>query len=608
MLARMKQSILDMPLRNKLITLYLLIAIIPLGILGAFSYDKSSKMILEKVCQTLLESLSQVNYSLNYFVQDIEQLTMYIYGNDQVQETLSKDGERSLEEKNRDYKKMYSILESFLGFKNWDIQIYLLANNGERYFTGELLPNEYHEINPNWGLFRQARIAQGNVVWETHYAMKKIEDFGIVLSAGRMIKNIVTNEPIGYVVIDILEEELADKYSKAQHNSASQMYVLDANGYVISSSPSKQQVGTKFTETFASRIFEGSKGFFQTKNSEGEAEMVIYDTSQVTGFKLVSVVPVDVLTKDGQIIRNLTLLIMIAGIVVSFWLAFILSVNITRPLRKLSSLMRQAEVGNLNVSFRSQYNDEVGQLGRSFNMMLARIDTLIKEDYQKQIKVQEAEIKAIQAQFNPHFLYNVLDSINWMARLHKIDEISKAAVSLGELLRFSIRKDRQYITIEEDMQQIDNYLLLQKMRYREKFQVIVDVDEQIKPYYTLKLLIQPLVENAISHGLEMKLGMGKLEIIGRQLDDERIQFIVRDNGIGISESKLKEILVFSDYESTKTGHTGIGIRNLRKRLQLYFDDKAAFAIESHVQQGTTVELVIPLMKNAGEEHDQTVDC
>lgn len=606
MRGKISSYILGMQLKNKLILLFMLIAIIPLGVLGGFSYYKSAGLILDKVCQTLLESLSQVNYSIDYFVNDIEQLSMYIYGNEQVQSVLSKNGSRSLEEKHRDKKNMDGILDSFIGFKSWEIEIYLLSENGDRYFTGELLPREYDAYNENWGLFRKARLAKGNVVWDTHYAMKKTEDFGVVLSAGQLVKDIQTNEALGYIVIDIREAEIANKYNKADQVPGAQMYLLDRSGYIISSSPSKLEVGTKLTETFAERVFTGTEGYFRTKDAEGRAQMVVYATSQTTGFKLISVVPVSALTKDGEIIRNLTLVIMAAGIVLSIWLAIVLSVNVTRPLRKLRSLMRQAETGNLSVVFPAEYDDEVGQLGRSFNKMLAQLHTLIEEGYHKQIRVQEAEIKAIQAQFNPHFIYNVLDSINWMARIHKVDDISRTVLSLGELLRFSIRKGKSLITIKEDMQQIDNYLLLQKMRYRDKLNVTIDIDEDVTSYYTLKLLIQPLVENAISHGLEMKEGPGTLRIEVRR-DGERIRFTVADDGIGMDKEQLRRIELDGGYTSAKPGNTAIGLGNLRKRLELYYGEEAGMTIESGKGSGTTVTVWIPIREQAGDELDQADD-
>ncbi|WP_248926819.1 cache domain-containing sensor histidine kinase [Paenibacillus hamazuiensis] len=597
-LAKLQGTLLGMSLQRKLLILFLPLAIVPLAVLGAFSYYKSSQVVQDQVCRTILENLSQVNYSLNYFVKDIEQLTMYIYSSRDVQEVLSKDPNRPLAEKNQDRRRIGDILQSFLGFKSWDIEIYLLGENGDRYFSGDLLPGAYDDYNPNWGLFRKARLAGGNVVWDTHYSMKKTDDFGIVLSSGRLLKKIGTNQPLGYVVVDIMESGLADKYNKARLQPGGQIFLLDKSGYIISSTPSKHKVGTKLEAPYVEQVLSGTKGFFRQKadGNEETPAMVIYDTSEQTGFKLVSVVPTAVLTSESTSIRDLTLWVMAIGGAVACWLAFVLSVTITSPLRKLKSLMYQVESGNLDVSFPSKYKDEVGQLGRSFNAMLQRIKQLIDEVYRKQLMVQEAEIKAIQAQFNPHFLYNALDSINWMARIHKLEDISRTAISLGELLRFSIRKGDPLLPVREDMQQIRNFLFIQKMRYGDKFEAIIDIDPQIEALYTLKLLLQPVVENAITHGLEMKQGKGQLHISGA-LAGDKVVFEVRDDGVGMPPG-MPELIERGAFSPTSRQKTGIGLENLQKRLQLYFGGEGRLRIRSKPQHGTSVMIEIPVLRTA----------
>ncbi|KRE74751.1 sensor histidine kinase [Paenibacillus sp. Soil750] len=596
---RFQNYLLGTSLQKKLIILFLPLAIIPLSILGTFSYYKSSQVVQTQVSKTILESLSQVNYSLNYFVKDIEQLTMYIYSNREIQDVLSKDQGRPLAEKHQDEKRVNDILDTFLGFKNWNIAIYLLGENGDRYFTGNLLPNQYDDYNLNWGLFRKMRLAGGNIIWDTHYSMKKTEDFGIVLSSGRLLKKIETNKPLGYMIVDIMENTLADKYNKAHLQPGGQMLLLDRNGYVISSTPSKHIVGTKLDEPYLDKVLSGNKGFFEPTSKDSAPVMVVYDTSEITGFKLVSIVPVAVLTKESSSIRNLMLFIMILFGVVSCWVAYVLSVTITNPLRKLKSLMYLVENGNMDVAFSSKYRDEVGQLGLSFNKMVQRIKQLIDEVYKKQLMLKEAEIKAIHAQFNPHFLYNALDSINWMARIHKMTDISKTVISLGELLRFSIRKGQPFIQVKEDMYQIRNFLVIQQMRYGDKLEVEIDIDEEIESLYTLKLLIQPIVENAITHGLEIKPGIGHLSIRGWR-DEGFVSFEIRDNGVGMS-SEMVERILSGKYVSDSEQSTGIGLENLIKRLQLYFGSNYRFEIESEVMQGTIILIEIPIMRS-GEDH------
>ena len=402
-ISKIKRFIYGLNLQNKLFIMFLIISVFPLTLLGMFSYYKSSEVIQEKVYQTILENLAQVNFSLNYFVRDIEQLSMYIYRNTDVQEVLAKSSDRDPIEKYEDEKTINGILDMFLGSKDWDIELYLLGINGDRYFTGDLLPSDYADFNENWGLFRKARLAGGNVVWDTHYTMKKIEDFGVVLSSGRLVKKIDTNAPIGYLVIDIREPALADKYNKANLYEGGQVYLLDRNGYIISSTPSKQEVGTKLDEPFLPQVLDGKKGFFRVKADAGDF-MVIYDTSDATGFKLINKVPVDAITKDSASIRNLTFAVIILEILFFFGIAYLISRTLTQPIRRLRTLMRQVENGNLDVQFSSSYHDEIGQLGRSFNKMIKQIQLLINEVYEKQLLVQQAEFKAVQARLNPHFL------------------------------------------------------------------------------------------------------------------------------------------------------------------------------------------------------------
>ncbi|MFB5763928.1 cache domain-containing sensor histidine kinase [Paenibacillus medicaginis] len=586
-----------MELRTKLMLLFLLIAVIPLAVLGIFSYNKASSEIQTKAYEIILENLSQVNYSLNYFVQDIEQLSMYLYGNEEIQSILAKSASRSVSEKYEDQQTVNRILNSFLGFKSWDIQLYVLGENGDRYFTGDFMPSSYLHYNPDWGLFRKARLAGGDVVWDTHYSLRQFEDYGAVLSSGRLLKQIDSGRPLGYFVVDIMEPALADIYDKAHQYEGGEVYLLDSKGYIISSTPSKLAVGTRLDKSYLTVLLQGKKGFFGIEEN-GTKCVVIYDTSDTYGFKMISVVPVAALTGESASIRNLTIFIVIFGVLISYCTAYLLSDYITRPLRKLRRLMRQVEKGNLDVSFTSRYRDEVGHLGSTFNQMLHRIKYLISQVYEKQLKAQEAEIKAIQAQFTPHFLYNALDSINWMARIHRIEVISSIAVSLGSLLRFSIRRGNTVIPIREDFQQIRNYLTIQEIRFHDKITILLNVDDDVLDLYIPKLLIQPLVENAISHGLEMKAERGNLQISAR-LHEDTVLILVEDNGTGIEQDKLHSILS-GRYEPGQTANTGIGLRNLIRRLELHFGSTYDLKIDSTPGQGTKVCLVIPAIRNAEE--------
>jgi len=593
-----------MELKTKLTMLFLVFAVTPLLLLGYVSYHKSAEVIITQVSMNILENNELVQENMNYFVRDIEQLTAYVYSNTDIQRVLLERGD--LKQRLASQQQMDTVLGSLLGFKDWDISIYILGLNGERYFTSELLPDNYLDYNENWGIFRKAKLANGNIVWDTHYVMNKIDDYGVVLSAGRMLKDLRTGEKLGYLVIDVSENAIADKYRRADIYPDGEMYILDQSGYIISSTPSKSRVGTKLDKPYVSRVLDNKQGYFQMKKAlpDGQSGMVVFDTSELTGFKVIQVVPVKAFTQFSESIRRLTLVMILVLIATAFWVAYFLSNTVTTPLRRLRRLMREVESGNMEVSFESRAKDEIGQLGRSFNRMLIQLKQLIREVYDKQMKLRDAELKAIYAQFNPHFLYNTLDSINWMARMYKAENISKMAVALGELLRFSIRRDEELIQVREEIQQIRNYLMIQEIRYRDKFEAVIDVVPGTEKLKTLKLLLQPLVENAVTHGLEPKMEKGHL-IIRVYRHARQLCLEVKDDGMGMDAEQVKRLRGMSFPSAEETAQyqgqgTGIGFENVARRLELHFPGRHELLVESEPGQGTVVRISIPLIGEAAD--------
>jgi two-component system sensor histidine kinase YesM len=595
---------MNLSLRTKLIILFVLTAIIPLAILGLFSYQKSSGMMQEQISEGVLEKLEQINKNLTFFVRDVDQLSMYIYRNEMVQDILSKSSDRNHVEKYEDYIKMNTLFETVLGSKKWDIKIYIIGKNGDRYFTGDYLPKQYDDYMENWGIFRKAKLTDGTLAWDTHYSIRKIDQQEIVLSAGRLLKDIETDEVLGYLVIDIMESAVADIYKTDRLNQ--QLFLLDDQGYVISSFPNKATVGTKMSYSFLEQILGGEEGFFGT-TWEAAPHVIVYDTAEDTKFKVASFVPIQNISEKNGLIRNITIAIAIIGLLCSIWIAYFLSKTVTSPLYRLISLMKKVEHGQLNVQFDTKYDDDIGVLGNSFNEMTNRLKQLIQDGYEKQVLLKESEIKALQAQINPHFLYNTLDTVNWMAKMNGLKEISSVVVSLGEMMRYSIKNGEDLVLLEEDIRHLEHYLVIQQIRYRDKFKVTMDIEEEAKKCYIPSLLLQPLVENAISHGLEMKLDEGHLSIKA-ELRNHCLVISIEDDGVGIDEHILENIKR-NEYESANGLHTGIGLQNVQRRIQIYFDHLYDLHIESRVNEGTKIILTLPIILEKGATSDaKSRDC
>lgn len=221
--------------------------------------------------------------------------------------------------------------------------------------------------------------------------------------------------------------------------------------------------------------------------------------------------------------------------------------------------------------------------------MVSRLRELWDNIIEKQRQLRRSELRALQAQINPHFLYNTLDSIKWLAKLNHVPEISTIATQLGKLLRTSISSEEELMTVEESLKNIQSYLEIQKIRYSDKFEVVLDINPDMNPYRIPKLILQPIVENAIQHGLDHKSDKGCLLIKG-WMEEGKLFFEVTDNGVGIGEEKLKNIHSGLDLRTSKES---IGIHNVNRRIQLYYGEQYGLIVKSQLGIGTTVTLWMP---------------
>lgn len=300
---------------------------------------------------------------------------------------------------------------------------------------------------------------------------------------------------------------------------------------------------------------------------------------------IADITPQSVLTAQskqlGQSIRSV--FFVVSGLLLI--LILYLSYQITQPIQLLVSSMKKAEEGDLSISVPVRTKDEIGLLGESFNHMINRINHLIQEVYESEAKKRDAELRALQAQINPHFLYNTLNSIRWMANMHGAESISKAIVSLVRILEFSSQTSVEYITVQQEIQHVKYYESLLKLRYADKFTVDYQISEDALPYYMPKFILQPIVENAVFHGIEPKETAGTM-IVSIQPEGQKLSFSITDDGVGMDQEGAEH-----------RKFTGIGIGNVNERLIRYCGNTCGLNIESAPGEGTTVSFSIPLLSS-----------
>lgn len=343
-------------------------------------------------------------------------------------------------------------------------------------------------------------------------------------------------------------------------------------------------------ESITSIQWENSDSFVPV-TMDGTKYLAASVCSDYSGWRLVSLISEEELYADLLVSQRNTLLFTIGLSIVALLFMAIISRQIVVPIKHLCLLMQQAEKGDFDVQVQVVHHDEVGMLTESFNSMTSKIKELIQDVYLERIAQSELELQMLQAQINPHFLYNTLESISMMAIIHDDDTTSEMAQNLGTILRYGISNYHQEVTVQDEINTLKKYIALQEIRFSAKYDIIVDVDSAFYDIPTIKMILQPIVENAIYHGMSHIRYHGTITISAQIIDNDVLQFQVADNGIGMSQEETR---ILNDYINDKnTAFKSIGLRNVNKRIKLRYGNTFGVQILSQQNKGTTVLITIP---------------
>lgn len=283
-------------------------------------------------------------------------------------------------------------------------------------------------------------------------------------------------------------------------------------------------------------------------------------------------------------------------LVFSFLAALLISSSISNPIRALNRTTASIAEGNFDVRVETGTTDEIAGLAASFNIMVVKIKQLLENSIKEQENLKKSELKALQAQINPHFLYNTLDTIVWMAEGNKSEQVIEIVRALSNFFRITLSKGKDWITVRDEVEHIRNYLIIQKIRYRDIMDFSIEVEEDILEYKILKLTLQPLVENALYHGIKNKRTGGSIWIKGHKQEEGKLLFQVTDNGMGMTGERKAEVQMELDSETTElySKESGFGLNNVQKRIKLYYGKEYGLSISSEYTVGTRVMLSLPM--------------
>jgi two-component system sensor histidine kinase YesM len=296
---------------------------------------------------------------------------------------------------------------------------------------------------------------------------------------------------------------------------------------------------------------------------------------------------------DRWIITNIIVLCLV--LLFSIGAAWFISGSISNPIRELIKMTASIAEGNLNVRVENKNIDEIAGLGISFNTMAGKVKELIDNSIKEQEIIKKSELKTLQAQINPHFLYNTLDTIVWMAEANKSEQVIEIVRALSSFFRITLSKGRDWISIKDEVEHVRSYLIIQKIRYRDILDFKIEVDEDILNYKILKLTLQPVVENALYHGIKNRRSGGTILIKGSKSDDGYLVFEIIDNGIGMTEEILLQLQSELDNDSIEPTikESGFGLSNVHKRIKLYYGKQYGICLKSEYNKGTNISLCFP---------------
>ncbi|WP_046226524.1 cache domain-containing sensor histidine kinase [Paenibacillus dauci] len=597
-------------LQRKLSVIIILSMIVPLLLLGVFAFTISTHITEDKARLSGMDTLTQMNNNLDFVIRDVENVSMFMISQQEIQRYMSSSREDSIARS-----EIIGLLTNLAASKKYiaDITIY-----APRFDTSLSTSALYHSE-----LSSQVEISEvKHKQWTGVYEVENASGRQPVITFIRPLRSTHDYRPLGWLSISLNEKVLAQSWSVLPRigDGQGQVWLINEQGHILSTAD-KSQLAVPLESSYPGLLAEivpsasGTAEDGSLSYGKGEAKQtVMYQHNRAANWTLVMMIPSDQYTAQNRFILQLTLIVVLLSMLVSAALIWLVVSRVVQPLRHLTRLLYHSDPAYPLPAFAIESHDEIGRLSRSYHRFGNHIAQLKQQLIRNEARKKEADLRALEAQIHPHFMYNTLSSIHWIALMSGEKKIGAMVQGLSDFLRLSLNQGKDYCSVEQELNHIRNYMQVQEIRFPDKVRMSWAVDQSLYGHTMLKLLLQPLVENALIHGIQKKDTPGTITI---HLEQESgwIRFMVLDDGIGIEPERLKQLrtMISQSIDSAAQerqpmehsySDTGYGLRNVNERLLLHYGAKSCLHIESRPQAGTQISFAIPLE----EGYRENLDC
>ena len=529
--------------------------------------------------------IQQMNQNIDSYIDYMENIAYLISSNEDVQDYLF-DEKIDNEGRYRILNQFQTILDSRSDIRN----VGIISKNGRMLINdGSKSVNQDLDLNTQEWYATALEKPNGPILTSSHvqHIISGERPWVITLSRGIRDRS-GSGEKEGVFFIDLNYSAISGLCDQSTVGTKGYAFILDAKGNIVYH-PQQQQLYNELQTENISLIMDTDEDTVLT-GTGNDGKLYSISRSEKTGWTVVDCTNVKELLSKSRQAQSVYVLTAIILVIVALLFSRFMARSITLPIQKLRDSMKKVQEGDFSVSdVVVDSKNEIGSLTKSFDVMTHRIHELMEQNVHEQEEKRKSELKALQSQINPHFLYNTLDSIIWMAEGKKNEEVVLMTASLARLLRQSISNEDEVVPIANEVEYARGYLTIQKMRYKDKLEFQIEVDSSILYIPLIKLVLQPIIENAIYHGLKYKESKGLLIIKGFMKDGNAVLQVI-DDGVGMDEETLAHI-----YDKHKVNYhsNGVGVYNVQKRLKLYYGEDYGITYTSELGKGTTATITIP---------------